>query len=65
MSDTLTGWWNPQPLNPRSKFHYVGCGGKSLCGRWLYLAGDREEGNDTHRDNCPSCQKKKLKPNHD
>ena len=55
-----TGWWNPMPYDSRSKFHYVAETGRSLCGRWAYLAGDIEDENDTHPYNCSACKKKKL-----
>ena len=60
---SLTGWWNPEPWRSTSKFHYVGLDGRSLCGRWGYLAGDIEEGKDDHPDNCAACRKKKAARN--
>ena len=58
-----TGWWNPQPFNARSKFHYIGKDGRSLCRKWHYLKGTIEEGQDEHSDNCATCKKKKLAMN--
>lgn len=55
-----TGWWNPEPYKRRSKFHYVGTDGRSLCRRWGYIRGSIEEGQDNHSDNCAICRKKKA-----
>ena len=52
-----TGWWNPNPANGRSKWHYIGPDGRSLCGKWLCIMGDKEQGDDDHQDNCPKCRK--------
>jgi len=58
-----TGWWNPRPFDSRSKFHYVGKDGTSLCGRWARFSGSGtvDEGMDDHKDNCAACRKKKAK----
>jgi hypothetical protein len=53
------GWWNPQPFSSRSKFHYVGSDGRSLCGKWLYFKGDLDNSKDDHPDNCAACQRKR------
>lgn len=56
-----TGWWNPNPFDTRSKFHYAGEDGVSLCRkyRWMLLNGEPEEGQINHPDNCEACRKKK------
>ena len=61
MSELQIGWWNPRPFNSRSKFHFVGVDRRSLCGKWAYLAGDIEDGNDEHIDNCAECRRRKAK----
>jgi len=60
---TKTGWWNPRPMDSRSRFHYRGADGRSLCGKWACVFPDLvnlEEGKDDHADNCAACRKKKL-----
>ncbi len=54
-----TGWGNPRPFDPRSKFHYFADNGMALCGKWARFAGspEVEEGNDDHKDNCAACKK--------
>lgn len=52
------GWWNPQPLRPTSKYHYIR-EGWSLCGKWFYLRGEIEAGKDNHPENCAACRRKK------
>ena len=52
------GWWNPEPFSAKSKFHYMR-NGMALCGKWAYLAGHLEEGNDSHPENCKICVKRK------
>jgi hypothetical protein len=52
------GWWNPKPLDPRSKWHYIGEDGRSLCGKWLHLIGPLEHGNDNSADNCAECKRR-------
>lgn len=58
-----TGWGNPRPLDSRSKFHYYGADGRSLCGRYGRVAHlpEVEEGMDDHHDNCAACKRAKLK----
>ena len=59
-----TGWWNPEQYSTRTKFHYVGEDGRTLCGKWGYIGfGELEEGNDIHSKNCCKCQKRKLDMN--
>lgn len=59
---SATGWWNPNPYNGRRRgcFHYVWSDRRSLCGRWAYIQGHIEEGQDAHVDNCAACRKRKL-----
>lgn len=58
-----TGWGNPDPYSTRSKFHYFGNDGRSLCGKWGRFAGQPkvEDSNDAHTDNCAACKKKIAK----
>lgn len=57
----MIGWWNPNPYSSRKPvFHYIGEDGRALCGKWLYLDGTLEEGNDNHSQNCAACKRKKL-----
>lgn len=58
---TEQGWGNPNPFSSRTKFHYYGSDGRSLCGRYLRFAGrpELEEGMDDHSDNCATCRRKK------
>lgn len=51
-----TGWWNPNPNNNRSKWHYIGTNGKSACGRHLYVSGYLEQGQDDSPENCRTCR---------
>lgn len=62
-TETETGWGNPKPFSTRSKFHYYGEDGRSLCGKWFRFAGqpEVEEGMDEHSDNCAECKRKKVK----
>ena len=57
------GWGNPNPYDTRSKFHYFGLDGRSLCGKWGRFAGrpEVEDGKDDHPDNCAGCKKKIAK----
>lgn len=56
-----TGWWNPEPLKRKSFWHFFGEDGRSLCGTWLHLRGELEQGNDNSPDNCKSCMKRLAK----
>jgi hypothetical protein len=62
---TEQGWGNPSPFSRRSKFHYYGEDGRSLCGKWGRVAGlpEVEEGMDDHADNCVECRRRKAKCN--
>lgn len=54
------GW--ARPTDRASKWHYFPDGeARSLCGRYLLLAGERGSGNDSSSDNCSVCRRKKLK----
>lgn len=57
-----TGWGNPRPFDSRSKFHYYGEDGRSLCGRYGRIAGqpEVEQGMDDHSDNCAECKRRKV-----
>lgn len=54
------GWGNPRPLDSKSKFHFFGTDGRSLCGKWGRFAGlpEVEDSNDDHSDNCAACKKR-------
>ena len=56
-----TGWWNPEPWRSTSKWHWVTETGRTACGRYAYLRGDLEHGNDESGDNCSACRKKRQK----
>ena len=44
------------------KWHYFR-DGRSLCKKWMNLAGNEfEQGNDDSVDNCPTCRKALAKP---
>ena len=58
-----TGWWNPEPWRSTSKWHWVTVTGRTACGRYAYLRGDLEQGNDDSGDNCAACRKKRQKAN--
>lgn len=55
------GWWNPKPLAANSKWHFVRQDGATLCGRWLFLRGTIEHGNDGSADNCRQCKNRLAK----
>lgn len=57
------GWGNPSPFSARSKWHYFGEDGRSLCGKWGRFAGQPqvEEGRDDHADNCAECKRRRAK----
>lgn len=55
-----TGWWNPEPLSQRSRWHWVTETGRTACGRYAYLRGTLEQGNDESAGNCAACRKKKA-----
>lgn len=46
-------------LNSR-KAHYI-VESRALCGRWLYLGREHEQGKDDSPDNCVECRRKLLK----
>lgn len=48
------GWGFPRGSN---KAHYFLEDGKSLCGRWGFYLGSKEQGNDDSPDNCTACKK--------
>lgn len=56
-----TGWWNPEPYLSRSRWHFIGPDGRSLCGKYLYVAGPLDQGEDNHPQNCRACVKKKQR----
>lgn len=58
--DARTGGW-ACPTARALKWHYFPAGEKkSLCGKYLLLAGGRYPGNDNSPDNCLACRRKKL-----
>jgi hypothetical protein len=53
------GWSRP-PIS--KKYHWFDSGEwQSLCGRYGYAGGEREEGMDDHPDNCAECKKRAAK----
>jgi len=51
----IAGWARPLAAN---RYHYFPADDHTaICGGWFY-GGEREEGKDTHSDNCAACKKK-------
>lgn len=51
------GWaW----LSNSPKWHYF-VAGRSLCGKWLMVSGDLEQGKDNSPDNCAICRRELKK----
>jgi hypothetical protein len=59
MSEVKEGWGFPSRSN---KAHYFMANGMSLCNKYGFYHGQKEQGNDDSNDNCTACKKalKKL-----
>ena len=54
MTQPKEGWGFPRGSQ---KAHYFQEDGMSLCRKWGFYRGDKEQGNDDSPDNCIACKK--------
>jgi hypothetical protein len=57
--EQLEPGWGKSPVS--RKWHYFTPDGMALCGRVGFFFGPREQGNDSHSDNCAECKRRKAK----